>query len=71
PRKLLEFSYQELKLLGSCWNFFRPDSILGQGGFAMSQRVIGSEETAPSKAWARDHSCSQESKPDGLQGHRE
>ncbi|KAG9152226.1 hypothetical protein Leryth_025026 [Lithospermum erythrorhizon] len=71
PRKLLEFSYQELKAARKLLEFFRPDSILGEGGFGyVFKGWIEVNETAPA-AWLGITVAAQESETDGLQGHRE
>nr|GMC61454.1 probable serine/threonine-protein kinase PIX7 [Ipomoea batatas] len=68
-RKLLEFSFQELK---SATGNFRPDSILGEGGFGyVFKGWIEENGTAPAKPGSGITVAVKSLKPDGLQGHRE
>ncbi|GAA0167981.1 hypothetical protein LIER_22805 [Lithospermum erythrorhizon] len=72
PRKLLEFSYQELKAARKLLECFRPDSILGEGGFGyVFKGWIEVNETAPAKPGSGITVAVKSLKPDGLQGHRE
>ncbi|GAA0139710.1 hypothetical protein LIER_01201 [Lithospermum erythrorhizon] len=69
PRKLLEFTYQELK---AATGNFRPDSILGEGGFGyVFKGWIEVNGTAPAKPGSGITVAVKSLKPDGLQGHRE
>ncbi|KAF7147259.1 hypothetical protein RHSIM_Rhsim03G0250900 [Rhododendron simsii] len=69
PRQLLEFSFQELK---SATGNFRPDSILGEGGFGyVFKGWIEENGTAPAKPGSGITVAVKSLKPDGLQGHRE
>uniref|UniRef100_A0A5B6ZWE8 non-specific serine/threonine protein kinase n=1 Tax=Davidia involucrata TaxID=16924 RepID=A0A5B6ZWE8_DAVIN len=69
PRQLLQFSFQELK---SATGNFRPDSILGEGGFGyVFKGWIEENGTAPAKPGTGITVAVKSLKPDGLQGHRE
>lgn len=69
PRQLLQFSFQELK---SATGNFRPDSILGEGGFGyVFKGWIEENGTAPTKPGSGVTVAVKNLKPDGLQGHRE
>lgn len=69
PRQLLQFSFQELK---SATGNFRPDSILGEGGFGyVFKGWIEENGTAPAKPGSGITVAVKSLKPDGLQGHRE
>lgn len=69
PRQLLQFSFQELK---SATGNFRPDSILGEGGFGyVFKGWIEENGTAPAKPGSGVTVAVKSLKPDGLQGHRE
>ncbi|XP_047320077.1 serine/threonine-protein kinase PBL34-like [Impatiens glandulifera] len=69
PCKLLEFTYQELK---SATGNFRPDSILGEGGFGyVFKGWIDENGTGPAKPGSGITVAVKSLKPDGLQGHRE
>ncbi|KAK3040004.1 hypothetical protein RJ639_027194 [Escallonia herrerae] len=69
PRQLLQFSFQELK---SATGNFRPDSILGEGGFGyVFKGWIEENGTAPAKPGSGTTVAVKSLKPDGLQGHRE
>lgn len=69
PRQLLEFSFQELK---AATGNFRPDSILGEGGFGfVFKGWIEENGTAPAKPGSGVTVAVKSLKPDGLQGHRE
>lgn len=69
PRQLLKFSFQELK---SATGNFRPDSILGEGGFGyVFKGWIEENGTAPAKPGSGITVAVKSLKPDGLQGHRE
>ncbi|KAH6803252.1 Protein kinase superfamily protein [Perilla frutescens var. frutescens] len=69
PQQLLEFSFQELK---SATGNFRPDSILGEGGFGyVFKGWIEENGTAPAKPGSGVTVAVKSLKPDGLQGHRE
>lgn len=66
---LLKFSFQELK---SATGNFRPDSILGEGGFGyVFKGWIEENGTAPAKPGSGITVAVKSLKPDGLQGHRE
>lgn len=66
---LLQFSYQELK---AATGNFRPDSILGEGGFGyVFKGWIEENGTAPAKPGSGITVAVKSLKPDGLQGHRE
>lgn len=67
--QLLQFSFQELK---SATGNFRPDSILGEGGFGyVFKGWIEENSTAPAKPGSGITVAVKSLKPDGLQGHRE
>ncbi|KAI3694825.1 hypothetical protein L1987_77806 [Smallanthus sonchifolius] len=67
--QLLEFSFHELK---SATGNFRPDSILGEGGFGfVFKGWIDENGTAPAKPGSGITVAVKSLKPDGLQGHRE
>ncbi|XAR66870.1 Non-specific serine/threonine protein kinase [Bertholletia excelsa] len=69
PCQLLQFSFQELK---SATGNFRPDSILGEGGFGyVFKGWIEENGTAPAKPGSGITVAVKSLKPDGLQGHRE
>lgn len=69
PRQLLQFSFQELK---AATGSFRPDSILGEGGFGyVFKGWIEENGTAPAKPGSGTTVAVKSLKPDGLQGHRE
>ncbi|KAG4197279.1 hypothetical protein ERO13_A05G014600v2 [Gossypium hirsutum] len=69
PRQLLQFTFQELK---SATGNFRPDSILGEGGFGyVFKGWIEENGTAPAKPGSRITVAVKSLKLDGLQGHRE
>ncbi|GAB4832831.1 Serine/threonine-protein kinase pbl35 [Ancistrocladus abbreviatus] len=69
PQQLLQFSFQELK---SATGNFRPDSILGEGGFGyVFKGWIEENSTAPAKPGTGITVAVKSLKPDGLQGHRE
>ncbi|XP_076954956.1 serine/threonine-protein kinase PBL34-like [Bidens hawaiensis] len=69
PCQLLEFSFHELK---SATGNFRPDSILGEGGFGfVFKGWIEENGTAPAKPGSGITVAVKSLKPDGLQGHRE
>lgn len=69
PRQLLQFSFQELK---AATGNFRPDSILGEGGFGyVFKGWIEENGTAPAKPGSGITVAVKSLKPDGLQGHRE
>lgn len=69
PRQLLQFSFQELK---AATGNFRPDSILGEGGFGyVFKGWIEENGTAPAKPGSGVTVAVKSLKPDGLQGHRE
>ncbi|XP_022893487.1 probable serine/threonine-protein kinase PIX7 [Olea europaea var. sylvestris] len=69
PRQLLQFSFQELK---SATGNFRPDSILGEGGFGyVFKGWIEENGTAPAKPGSGTTVAVKSLKPDGVQGHRE
>ncbi|XP_044472518.1 serine/threonine-protein kinase PBL34-like [Mangifera indica] len=66
---LLQFTFQELK---SATGNFRPDSILGEGGFGyVFKGWIEENGTAPAKPGSGITVAVKSLKPDGLQGHRE
>ncbi|KAJ0959777.1 hypothetical protein J5N97_000535 [Dioscorea zingiberensis] len=68
-RQLLQFTFQELK---SATGNFRPDSILGEGGFGfVFKGWIEENGTAPAKPGSGITVAVKSLKPDGLQGHRE
>ncbi|KAF9615205.1 hypothetical protein IFM89_022467 [Coptis chinensis] len=68
-RQLLQFSFQELK---SATGNFRPDSILGEGGFGfVFKGWIEENSTAPAKPGSGVTVAVKSLKPDALQGHRE
>lgn len=68
-RQLLQFTFQELK---SATGNFRPDSILGEGGFGfVFKGWIEEHGTAPAKPGSGITVAVKSLKPDGLQGHRE
>ncbi|XP_043701728.1 serine/threonine-protein kinase PBL34-like isoform X2 [Telopea speciosissima] len=67
--ELLQFSFQELK---SATGNFRPDSILGEGGFGyVFKGWIEENGTAPAKPGSGVTVAVKSLKPDALQGHRE
>ncbi|XP_031381056.1 probable serine/threonine-protein kinase PIX7 isoform X2 [Punica granatum] len=67
--QLLQFTFQELK---SATGNFRPDSILGEGGFGyVFKGWIEENGTAPAKPGSGITVAVKSLKPDGLQGHRE
>lgn len=67
--QLLEFNFQELK---SATGNFRPDSILGEGGFGyVFKGWIEENGTAPARPGTGVTVAVKSLKPDGLQGHRE
>ncbi|XP_022731998.1 receptor-like serine/threonine-protein kinase At3g01300 isoform X1 [Durio zibethinus] len=69
PCQLLQFTFQELK---SATGNFRPDSILGEGGFGyVFKGWIEENGTAPAKPGSGITVAVKSLKPDGLQGHRE
>ncbi|CAI0389225.1 unnamed protein product [Linum tenue] len=69
PRPLLQFTFQELK---SATGNFRPDSILGEGGFGyVFKGWIEENGTGPAKPGSGITVAVKSLKPDGLQGHRE
>ncbi|GLT67801.1 hypothetical protein SLA2020_400850 [Shorea laevis] len=69
PRQLLQFTFQELK---AATGNFRPDSILGEGGFGyVFKGWIEENGTAPAKPGSGITVAVKSLKPDGLQGHRE
>ncbi|KAI3811201.1 hypothetical protein L1987_20920 [Smallanthus sonchifolius] len=69
PCHLLQFSFHELK---SATGNFRPDSILGEGGFGfVFKGWIEENGTAPAKPGSGITVAVKSLKPDGLQGHRE
>lgn len=68
-RQLLQFTFHELK---SATGNFRPDSILGEGGFGyVFKGWIEENGTAPAKPGSGITVAVKSLKPDGLQGHRE
>ncbi|XXG52316.1 hypothetical protein AAC387_Pa03g0688 [Persea americana] len=67
--QLLQFTFQELK---SATGNFRPDSILGEGGFGyVFKGWIEENGTAPARPGTGVTVAVKSLKPDGLQGHRE
>ncbi|XP_072952835.1 serine/threonine-protein kinase PBL35-like isoform X2 [Typha angustifolia] len=69
PCQLLQFTFQELK---SATGNFRPDSILGEGGFGyVFKGWIEENSTAPAKPGTGITVAVKSLKPDALQGHRE
>ncbi|PWA48553.1 mitogen-activated protein kinase 12/13, Protein kinase, ATP binding site [Artemisia annua] len=69
PCQLLQFTFHELK---SATGNFRPDSILGEGGFGfVFKGWIEENGTAPAKPGSGITVAVKSLKPDGLQGHRE
>ncbi|KAL3623942.1 Serine/threonine-protein kinase pbl35 [Castilleja foliolosa] len=69
PHQLLQFSFQVLK---AATGNFRPDSILGVGGFGyVFKGWIEENGTAPAKPGSGITVAVKSLKPDGLQGHRE
>ncbi|XP_068652574.1 serine/threonine-protein kinase PBL34-like [Aristolochia californica] len=67
--QLLQFTFQELK---SATGNFRPDSILGEGGFGfVFKGWIEANGTAPAKPGTGVTVAVKSLKPDALQGHRE
>ncbi|WVZ82328.1 hypothetical protein U9M48_029600 [Paspalum notatum var. saurae] len=69
PPKLLQFTFQELK---SATINFRPDSILGEGGFGyVFKGWIEPNSTSPAKPGTGVTVAVKSLKPDALQGHRE
>ncbi|CAL5044326.1 unnamed protein product [Urochloa decumbens] len=69
PHKLLQFTFQELK---SATINFRPDSILGEGGFGyVFKGWIEPNSTAPAKPGTGVTVAVKSLKQDALQGHRE
>lgn len=67
--QLLQFTFQELK---SATGNFRPDSILGEGGFGyVFKGWIEENGTAPAKPGTGITVAVKSLKPDGLQGHKE
>lgn len=69
PCQSLQFTFQELK---SATGNFRPDSILGEGGFGyVFKGWIEENGTAPAKPGSGITVAVKSLKPDGLQGHRE
>lgn len=67
--QLLPFSFQQLR---SATGNFRPDSILGEGGFGyVFKGWIEENGTAPAKPGSGMAVAVKNLKPDGLQGHRE
>ncbi|TVU12366.1 hypothetical protein EJB05_46007, partial [Eragrostis curvula] len=69
PHKLLQFTFQELK---SATLNFRPDSILGEGGFGyVFKGWIEPNSTAPAKPGTGVTVAVKSLKQDALQGHRE
>lgn len=68
-RQLLQFSFQELK---SATGNFRPDSILGEGGFGfVFKGWVEENGTAPARPGSGTTVAVKSLKPDALQGHRE
>ncbi|PHT42550.1 hypothetical protein CQW23_16575 [Capsicum baccatum] len=68
-RQLLQFTFHELK---AATGNFRPDSILGEGGFGyVFKGWIEENGTAPAKPGSGITVAVKSLKPDGLQGHRE
>lgn len=69
PCQLLRFTFQELK---AATGNFRPDSILGEGGFGyVFKGWIEEDGTAPAKPGSGVTVAVKSLKADGLQGHRE
>ncbi|KAJ7978964.1 Protein kinase [Quillaja saponaria] len=69
PCQLLQFTFQELK---AATGNFRPDSILGEGGFGfVFKGWIEENGTAPAKPGSGITVAVKSLKTDGLQGHRE
>ncbi|KAL5225443.1 hypothetical protein ABZP36_012082 [Zizania latifolia] len=69
PPKLLQFTFQELK---SATVNFRPDSILGEGGFGyVFKGWIEMNSTSPAKPGTGLTVAVKSLKQDALQGHRE
>ncbi|CAO2841196.1 unnamed protein product [Amaranthus hypochondriacus] len=67
--QLLVFTFHELK---SATGNFRPDSILGEGGFGyVFKGWIEENSTSPAKPGTGVTVAVKSLKPDGLQGHRE
>lgn len=67
--KLLKFTFQELK---SATGNFRPDSILGEGGFGyVFKGWIEENSTSPAKPGTGITVAVKGLKQDALQGHRE
>ncbi|CAM8960415.1 hypothetical protein QQ045_005681 [Rhodiola kirilowii] len=67
--QLLQFRFQELK---TATGNFRPDSILGEGGFGyVFKGWIEENGTAPAKPGTGITVAVKSLKPNGLQGHRE
>ncbi|KAG6505357.1 hypothetical protein ZIOFF_037713 [Zingiber officinale] len=67
--QLLQFTFQELK---SATGNFRPDSILGEGGFGyVFKGWIEENGTTPAKPGTGLTVAVKSLKPDALQGHRE
>jgi hypothetical protein len=68
-KKLLRFTFQELK---SATVNFRPDSILGEGGFGyVFKGWIDPNSTSPAKPGTGLTVAVKSLKQDALQGHRE
>ncbi|CAA0808792.1 Receptor-like serine/threonine-protein kinase [Striga hermonthica] len=68
-RQLLQFSFQELK---AATGNFRPDSILGEGGFGyVFKGWVEENRTTPAKPGLGITVAVKSLKPDGFQGHRE
>ncbi|CAA6670493.1 unnamed protein product [Spirodela intermedia] len=69
PCQLLQFTFQELK---TATGNFRPDSILGEGGFGyVFKGWIEENSTAPAKPGTGVTVAVKSLNPEGLQGHRE
>ncbi|XP_047307553.1 serine/threonine-protein kinase PBL34-like [Impatiens glandulifera] len=69
PCQLLQFTFQELK---SATGSFRPDSIIGEGGFGfVFKGWIEENGTSPAKPGSGITVAVKNLKPDGAQGHRE
>ncbi|PKA57915.1 putative receptor-like protein kinase [Apostasia shenzhenica] len=67
--QLLQFTFQELKI---ATGNFRPDSILGEGGFGyVFKGWIEENSTTPAKPGTGVTVAVKSLKPDALQGHRE
>lgn len=67
--ELLQFTFQELKI---ATGNFRPDSILGEGGFGyVFKGWIEENSTTPAKPGTGVTVAVKSLKPDALQGHRE